>query len=61
MGGRDDLCTLMRRLLRGLTRDEEEELRAEEASECGDPIAESCGQPAGGGEAVRNPAAHPGR
>jgi len=60
MGGRDDLCTLMRRLLRGLTHGEDQKVRAEQASKYGDPIAESCGQPAGGGEAVRNPAAHPG-
>jgi hypothetical protein len=62
MGGRDDLFTLMRRHgCGGLTHGKGPKVLAEEASECGDPIRESCGQPAGDGEAVRFRAAHPGR
>jgi hypothetical protein len=62
MGGKDNLITLMRRLeLSGKPHGEVPEKRAEQASECGDPNAESCGRPAWGGGAVRSPAAIPSR
>jgi hypothetical protein len=67
MGGRDDLCTLMRRPecgdldAAGEPGGKSKPMRAEQASECGDPYAESCGQPARGGEAVRPSAANAGR